>query len=415
MVTERRMVANKSNALKSTGPTTAEGKANARRNALKHGMTCEKENLFSSDAILFKDRLGRWTKTFHPRNDVELYQIECAVRATVNLDRCARNANAEMDKRTRQAVGHWEGVQTKKINQATKHWTTQPANCVAQLEKFARGVEWLLARWEELAQALEANKCWTRNEAWYAIRLMGKCPETFDGDGEVAAFRNLVIAAWPEIKPGAIDALLHIETASLEPEAQDSVLNQKLPTREEALEGLWATLNAELERLIPLRERLWEREDGPARSQKMDLAAFDDSKNGVLRRRYESANHMDLHRCLKQFTEQRRQTELRSDDPIEIEERAAEAEEAELLQAVEKFEKEKAQAQAARLRNEPKSPATTESHVVTSGDSADVYTSPYSDPSKYIKKVSELRPASSEVRPTSNRADSGAGEAPKPS
>jgi hypothetical protein len=415
MPTDRQMVANKANASKSTGPTTAHGKATARRNALKHGMTCEKENLFSSDAILFKDRLGRWTKTFHPRNDVELYQIECAVRATVNLDRCARNANAEMDKRTRQAVGHWEGVQTKKINSATKHRTTQPANCVAQLETFARGVEWLLARWEELAQALEANKCWSRAEAWNAMRLMGKCPEVFNGDGEVAAFRNLVIAAWPEIAPGAIDALLHIETASLEPDVQDAVLNQKLPTREEALDALWATLNAELERLIPLREQLWEREDGPARSQKMDLAAFDDSKNGVLRRRYESANHMDMHRCLKQFTEQRRQTELRADDPIEIEERAAEAEEAALLLAVEKFETEKAQAQTARLRNEPKSSATTESGIITSGNSEDVYVSPYSDPSKYIKKAAELKAAAPEAPPASNRADSGAGEAPKPS
>jgi hypothetical protein len=263
MPTDRQMVANKANALKSTGPTTAQGKAAARRNALKHGMTCEKENLFSSDAILFKDRLEGWTKTVHPRNDLEHYQIECAVRATVNLDRCARNANAEMDKRTRQAVGHWEGVQTKKINQATKHWTTRPANCVAQLETFARGVEWLLARWEELAQALEANKCWTRAEAWNAMRLMGKCPEVFNGDGEVASFRNLVIAAWPEIAPGAIDALLHIDTASLEPEAQDAVLNQKLPSREEALQGLWATLDAELERLVPIREKLWESEDGP--------------------------------------------------------------------------------------------------------------------------------------------------------
>jgi hypothetical protein len=415
MVTDRKMVANKANALKSTGPTTAEGKATARRNALKHGMTCEKADLFSSDAKLFKDRFERWTKTVHPRNDVELYQIECAVRATVNLDRCSRNANAEMDKRTRQAVGHWEGVQTKKINQATKHWTTQPASCVAQLETFARGVESLFARWEDLALALEANKCWTRDQAWYAMRLMGKCPEVFNGDGEVAAFRNLVIAAWPEIKPGAIDALLHIDTASLEPEAQDAVLNQKLPSREEALQGLWATLDAELERLVPIREKLWKSEDGPARSQKMDLAAFDDSKNGVLRRRYESANHMDMNRCLKQFTEQRRQTELRADDPIEIEERAAEAEEAALLLAVERFEKEKAEAQTARLRNEPKSSATTESQIITSGDSAEVYVSPYSDPSKYIKKVSELRPAAPEGRPTSNPAASGADGAQKPS
>src|ERR1700730_16922978 len=144
MATERQFAANQANALKSTGPKTAQGKATARRNALKHGMTCEKENLFRNDARLYKERLERWTKVVKPRNDMELYQLESAVRATVNLDQCARNAKAGLNQRKRQVVGHWDGVQTKKLNRALQGWTTQPAECVAQLETFARGCAWLL-------------------------------------------------------------------------------------------------------------------------------------------------------------------------------------------------------------------------------------------------------------------------------
>jgi hypothetical protein len=48
-ISDRKLRANQENARKSTGPKTAHGKARARRNALKHGMTCEKENLCNKD------------------------------------------------------------------------------------------------------------------------------------------------------------------------------------------------------------------------------------------------------------------------------------------------------------------------------------------------------------------------------
>ena len=79
MASDKQLEANKANALKSTGPKTAQGKATARRNALKHGMTCEKENLFSNDARLYKNRLESWEKTTKPRNDLEHYQLAGAV------------------------------------------------------------------------------------------------------------------------------------------------------------------------------------------------------------------------------------------------------------------------------------------------------------------------------------------------
>src|ERR1700730_17475719 len=318
MATERQFAANQANALKSTGPKTAQGKATARRNALKHGMTCEKENLFRNDAKLYKERLERWTKAAKPRNDMELYQLESAVRATVNLERFARNENSEMDLRIRKVKGHWEGAQTKRIKRATKLWTTQPGTCVGQLLTFTRGCEWLLAKWELLAKALEKNECCDGDEARLAMRLMGKCPEMFhEGDKEVAAFRSLVVAASPEIDFDDADGFLCIDTSQLEHEARQAEFESKLLSREDALEGLWAMLDAEFERLAPIREKLWENQDGPALSERIDHVSFDDSKTGVLRRRYVSANHLDMHRCLKEFSEQRKQTELRVEEEHE--------------------------------------------------------------------------------------------------
>jgi hypothetical protein len=40
MTSERQIAANRRNAIKSTGPTTAEGKRRSSRNALRHGLSC---------------------------------------------------------------------------------------------------------------------------------------------------------------------------------------------------------------------------------------------------------------------------------------------------------------------------------------------------------------------------------------
>jgi hypothetical protein len=412
-ISDRKLHANQENARKSTGPRTAQGKAKASRNALKHGMTAAKEGLFSNDAQLCTDRLESWKKAAKPRNDMELYQLESAVRASVNLDRCARNAKADLDRRERGAVGHWDGEQTKKVNRAIKHWSTQPAACVRELETFTRGVEWLLACWEDLAQVLEAKEYWSLGDFWLAMRLMGKSPEMrHEGDKEVSAFRTLVIAALPEIEPGDMDLFLCIKTSQLDPEACKAQFDAELPSREDALEGLWATFNAEVERLSALREKLWERTDWPALAQKINLSAFDNSKAGVLRRRYESANHLDMHRCLKQLTEQRKQHEIRveeeREEQREIEEIAKLEKRAELNRRVEQRQRE-------RLRNEPKSSVTKDKPVSTSGKSADVDLREISDPAKVIEKVMGAKAAAFLSPRPSNPAAPGAGEGQKPS
>jgi hypothetical protein len=238
--------------------------------------------------------------------------------------------------------------------------------------------------------------------------LMGKCPEMFhEGDSEVAAFRSLVVAASPEIDPDDVDEFLCIDTSQLDPEARQALFDEKLPSREDALEGLWATFDAELERLMPIRAKLWECEDQPALSEKIDGVAFDGSKKGVLRRRYESANHLDMHRCLKQFTEQRKQHEVRLEEEREIEKKAR----AERLAAISADAERRARA---RLRNEPKSSATKDKNISTSDKSAVKRPRDFDDPADYVKWVMGTKDAVPESPPPTSPAAPGAGEAEKP-
>jgi hypothetical protein len=312
MSSEKQRSANQANAQKSTGPKTAEGKTNAKRNALKHGLTGDGSVLPVEDETLFKERLQLWTNDARPSCELEKYQIGAAVWATVKFDRAARNDMAESNRRRRRAIGHWEGVQTRKINKIVLGWDTDPASCVEQLEQFTRGCDWLLECWEELAQALETDGCWTGPHAATALRLLGKPPEMpHENDPEVASLRLSVLAAASELDPDEVDAFFGVNTEKMDPAARLAQAEARLPGRDESIEALWEVIGAALDRLAPLRAELWTGQDGPALSQKIDLATFDDSKAGELRRRYSSSASLEMHRSLKQLADQRRQSAQR--------------------------------------------------------------------------------------------------------
>jgi hypothetical protein len=193
----------------------------------------------------------------------------------------------------------------------------------------------------------------------------------------------------------------------MEASARLVVLESKLPMREDALEGLWATIDAELERLEAIRACLWENQDAPALSEKIDRAAFDDSKTGVLRRRYQSANHMDMHRCLKQLTEQRRQSEIYTEEDRinEKKARAARANELYKLPGT----------TSAHLRNEAKSSDTKDTQISTSGKPAGARPRDFADPAEYVQRVVGTKAEASEGPRLSELAAPAGRAAQKPS
>ena len=69
--TEQRLAANRSNALLSTGPMTAEGKAVASRNATSHGLLSSRLLLEDEDPVEFNELLDRLSRSLRPFDAVE--------------------------------------------------------------------------------------------------------------------------------------------------------------------------------------------------------------------------------------------------------------------------------------------------------------------------------------------------------
>jgi len=73
MATPRQIEANRRNALKGTGPRTAEGKGRSRFNALKHGMTAETPVLPGEDEGAYQKRIDAWKADFPARGWIDDY------------------------------------------------------------------------------------------------------------------------------------------------------------------------------------------------------------------------------------------------------------------------------------------------------------------------------------------------------
>ena len=69
IVSEARIAANRANALKSTGPKSAEGKERSRCNAVKHGMTGEGVALSSEDSEAIERRLAGFLAQHRPATE----------------------------------------------------------------------------------------------------------------------------------------------------------------------------------------------------------------------------------------------------------------------------------------------------------------------------------------------------------
>ena len=199
----RRAEANRKNAQKSTGPKTAEGKARSRFNAVKHGMRAATPVLPGEDKAAFDDRLERWTRNLAPRDDVEQFLVKRAVELSWQLERADRaialsrkpaeeRIAAVLDEvlalgrrlfwDPRGPVGLYPQITESDGMLRQRSWNGQiddpddPARLVNRLESTAAGCGWMLDRWAELREILEAGLLWQAPDRLKAVRLLGKQP-----------------------------------------------------------------------------------------------------------------------------------------------------------------------------------------------------------------------------------------------
>jgi hypothetical protein len=307
MTSERKRLANQQNALKSTGPRTAQGKARSCRNASKHGLCASADQLPPEDQALYQERLADWTQDAQPVDQVATYLLATAVLASVQLDRCARNEFAVIARRRRSAIAKWETAQDAEVARLAVLLAENPALACEQLESFAAGCDWLIEQWAELASAIARNGHWMPGQVTLAVQLL-------HDDARAREIQLNALVAAPEIELEAAEALLGLTAGDLDRDARQAAVEAVLPHPDAGRIALLEVISAEMKRLVAAGEQLWYGPDVADLSEQIDLATFDSSKKGALRHRYQTTHGLELHRTIRQFYQvQREAFEARRD------------------------------------------------------------------------------------------------------
>jgi len=97
MATEAQLIANRRNALKSTGPRTIEGKAAASQNSLSHGLSAAEDVISSESQADFDLHRARILDELDPASPMESILAERIITLSWRLKRVGRFQNQTID------------------------------------------------------------------------------------------------------------------------------------------------------------------------------------------------------------------------------------------------------------------------------------------------------------------------------
>ena len=320
---QRRVEANRRNASRSTGPRTAAGKNNVRRNALKHGLTAEKLVVVGEDAAEFQAMADAHHADIQPRNSIELELCKTFTLAAWRRQRCIETEAAMTkqyirDSRRAHALsrqhdvlslgerlfhdsrGLWRGNPDASIKSGAASGRRasepggpdMPARIVAELESTYEGCCWLLDRWYELRQRHQSVRGWHAHDMFRVIRLMGRNPLDVldDPPGDLmdifvccdqidpkdpSPFSELRCEVTEKEFPGVLERL---ERLKPDERRRPSALVARM-----ALDDL---VDRHMQRLEMLLKKRWAEARAEAKQRKRRLA-FDPGKEADKVRRYE--------------------------------------------------------------------------------------------------------------------------------
>ena len=303
---ESRILANRENAKKSTGPRTIEGKAIARRNALRHGMAGEGVVLLPADEAKLAERQVTWAEDFRPRTASEAYLVSLAALHSVKLDRCSAVESAGADAAAKRAAEAFEPTRRARI----------------------AAIEAVIRQCDRLGEELRRTGTLDGEYLRKLIELLGPFePEdprradlvalAFEARPKSAARSTLPPELLAVCKPPTAAPKPASPAPGADPSAIDAAEAGRRASRA-VLAGLIAGHRAERVRERDgLRAELGSDE---ARALAIAAAGIDEGKVGEVARRYESANENGLFRVLGKL--ERLQAQAMDSLPNEANDRA---------------------------------------------------------------------------------------------
>jgi len=286
IVSEARIAANRANALKSTGPRTAEGKERSRANSSRHGMTGAGVVLPSEDAAAVERRFAGFEADYRPGTEAGRALIWRAAMLSVRVDRCAVQEAAAISTRILGAAGDFDEARMAEVDGLMGAIAEEPAASVRRLRRMPEGVDRMIATWADLRSDLAhpSRRPWTADHQGMAENLTGRRSGGF-GTSRVEELSRAVRGDFSLLGPE--------DGASLaEPARRDWARRQ-----------LVGVVDAEVDRLRAHRETLDLEAIGADRDRAGDRALFDPSKEATLARKYEAAAERGMYRALREMRE----------------------------------------------------------------------------------------------------------------
>ena len=364
LTSEERAQINRNNARKSTGPKTAEGKARASRNALKHGLRAEAFALSPEETEELKTLTDEWVDYYQPETPGLRATLDRCVLSVVQQKRCATFQAARVGQQVREAEERFDQDQQDQLDALVGGFPHDPETAVRLMKRLASGCRWLIAHWEGLKERLDANGCWTaRGDFDKVLRLMGKRPDMLRIDPEVYELRLFNLLAQEAPNEGEI---AWIRDPKQVPESLHFSLTFGLPSREDSIDALRALLDQNLGELKAREERLRTKIEEPNRAGAGDRALLLMGPEGALFIRYEKMHDAAFHKAYKALLKGEAAVAPNEARPAEVEPAAApnEAEEEPENESAEP-ELHEIKAKPARVRTgKPSVPAVNASTLV---------------------------------------------------
>jgi hypothetical protein len=296
---EERRETNRRNAQRSTGPKTAEGKAKARLNALKHGLRAEEFALPGEDQEELKRLTDEWVEYYQPRSPGERAVLDRCVYATVQLNRCTRYHQEAVAEQVRQAQEDWVKQQEDEVAALVEQLKTAPGEAVRKLKRSSLGCRWLIEQWTNLLRPIDEGQFWQPSERDLAIRLCGESPDPahYRTSG-MAFFLTYYNFFSRQHRSESYERWLFDPKQMPDTFCRD--LNGGGPPDDKASRGVIRMVTEqELAELRAIEARLRSEVEGPSRAGLVHRSLLLGGPEGVLLARYERMHDTAFHRAYK--------------------------------------------------------------------------------------------------------------------
>jgi hypothetical protein len=291
---EAQRAASRANGARSRGPTTPEGLARSRANALKHGLTGNGDVLPPDLDADYRQKLDAYRRALRPDDQVQRDLVGRVALAAVRLDCCRRHEAACRQRRAASAQAHWDERRASEADAAELLLDKDPRAALRLLERTAEGAARLLEHWQELGRALELRGHWDEERLERAAALLGHASLPDEAaEPQAAELVRHGLGAMPAPDPDDVRWFFGA--------AEGEEAWGRLPPMAQSRAYLEAFVAAQVERLVALRDWLWEHVDAPDRAAAAERALFDAGPEAVRLRQYESACERERSRALAEL------------------------------------------------------------------------------------------------------------------